>query len=304
MVIAGPTASGKSSLAMALSRLMPVTIVNADASQLYRDLRVVTARPSREDEAEVPHRLFGILDGSEAASAAGWAEKAIAAIADVHAAQRLPVLVGGTGLYIRTLLDGIAPVPPIDEAVRAAVRSFTPAETRKRLEHHDPDAAARLGANDRARNARALEVILSTGRPLAAWQQGRVGGIGDDVDVTGIVVLPPREWLRLRCDMRFEAMLETGGINEVRTLLLRGLPATAPVMKAIGVREIAALLSDPADRVVQIEAAKAATRQYAKRQYTWFRNQLPATWESVEAQLDSDIIKEIAIKLRQEVLTR
>ena len=304
VVIAGPTASGKSSLAMALSRLMPATILNADASQLYRDLRIVTARPSLEDEAEVPHRLFGVVDGSQAASAADWAEMAKAAIAEAHAEYRLPILVGGTGLYIRTLLDGIAPIPPIDEAVRARVRRLERAVVREQLEQHDAAAAARLGPNDGARNARALEVILSTGQTLAAWQADRSGGIADQVNVTGIVLLPPRDWLRLRCDMRFETMLENGGINEVRTLLSRGLPAAAPVMKAIGVREIAALLNDPAHRVTHIEAAKAATRQYAKRQYTWFRNQLPEAWEKIDAQLDSDIIDKIAIKLRQEVLTR
>jgi tRNA dimethylallyltransferase len=252
----------------------------------------------------VPHCLFGVVDGADAMSAVDWASQTLAAIRGAHTAERLPILVGGTGLYIRTLLDGIAPVPPIDATVRAEVRGLTLADIRDQLVRHDPVAAARLGPNDLARNARALEVILSTGRSLTAWQQERVGGIAGQVDVTGIVLLPPRNWLRARCDMRFDMMLDQGGIAEVEALLQRRLPSDAPVMKAIGVREIAAMLDDPANRAPHIEAAKAATRQYAKRQYTWFRNQLPETWVQIETQLESDCVDKLVIKLRDRLLTR
>lgn len=303
MVIAGPTASGKSALALALSRLIPATIINADASQLYRDLRIVTARPSDEEEAQAPHRLFGVIDGAEAMTAADWADQVKAAIEEAHNHNHVPILVGGTGLYLRTLLEGIAPVPPIDPAVRETVRSLAPELARNRLAALDPERAAQLGRNDRARIARSLEVVMSTGRTLAHWQGERVGGIADHIAVTGVVLLPPREWLRARCDARFDAMIANGGVAEVQTLLARGLPASAPIMKAIGVREIADMLRDPDTRIDRIAEAKAATRQYAKRQYTWFRNQLPASWICIDAQLDTNGIEEFVIKLRDMVLT-
>jgi tRNA dimethylallyltransferase len=303
-VIAGPTASGKSALALALSRLMPVTIINADASQLYRDLRIVTARPSPEDEAKAPHRLFGVLDGEHAASAADWAKMAKPEIADAHDAGRIPIVVGGTGLYIRTLLDGIAPVPAIDSEIRARVRNLNSTECRALLLEHDPDRAAQLDPNDRTRIARALEVVLSTGKPLAEWQSESTGGIADQHDIHGVILLPPRAWLRARCDTRFESMLAAGGVAEVGALLARGLGPDLPIMKAIGVREIAAILQNPGDHAELAEQAKAATRQFAKRQYTWFRNQLPDDWERIETQLDADSIENIVIKLRRMLLTR
>ncbi len=303
-MIAGPTASGKSALALALSRLLPATIINADASQLYRDLRIVTARPSVTEEAQAPHRLFGVLDGAEAMSAADWAALAKNAIDEAHSSGRTPILVGGTGLYIRTLFDGIAPVPPIDPAVRQQVRALDPEVARDQLAKHDTERAVRIDANDRARIARSLEVVLSTGRTLADWQSERIGGIAEKVAVTGIVLLPPREWLRARCDARFDAMLANGAIGEVDALLARGLPATAPVMKAIGVPQIASMLEDPSTRTTRTAEGKARTRQYAKRQYTWFRNQLPAHWSQIETQLDSDQADQFAIILRDMVLTR
>jgi tRNA dimethylallyltransferase len=304
IVIAGPTASGKSALAMALSSQMPITIINADASQLYADLRIVTARPSAEDEAKVPHRLFGILDGREACSAADWANLAKAEIRAVHDEERTPVLVGGTGLYLRTLIDGIAPVPPIDPEVRDQIRSLATNEAYAALTREDAEAANRIGSNDTARIARALEVVRSTGKPLRDWQAIKTGGIGEVYTIKGIVLLPPRDWLRARCDARFVAMLNEGAEGEVAALSARQLPNTAPIMRAIGVREIMAMAASPAQRETLIAEAQAATRQYAKRQYTWFRHQAPPHWERIESALDDKIIDKVAIKLRQNILTR
>jgi tRNA dimethylallyltransferase len=303
ILIAGPTASGKSALALALSRLLPVTIINADASQVYRDLRIVSARPSPADERQAPHRLFGHVDGAKGYSAAQWADDARETITKVRENWRIPLLVGGTGLYIRTLLDGIAPVPEIDPLVRRGVRALPVAEAHVALTAEDPAAASRVSTNDTARVARALEVIRSTGRPLAEWQAKRVGGIGNEVRLVPIILLPPREWLLSRCDSRFDAMLTEGGKDEVAALVARNLDPTLPVMRAIGVREMAGMLADPTQTPSLTEQAKIATRQYAKRQYTWFRNQPPGDWPRIEAQLDNDIINDLAIKLQHMALT-
>ena len=283
-LIAGPTASGKSALAIELAERIHGVVINADASQVYRDLRVLSARPSSEDEARVQHRLFGHIDGAEACSAARWAAEATAEIDRAIATGHVPVLVGGTGLYIRTLLDGIAPVPEIDTDVREAVRALPVADAYDALRSEDPDAAARLNPRDTTRVARALEVVRATGRPLAAWQAERVGGIGTRFDVRGLVLLPDRETLVARCDSRLVAMFEEGGTEEVAALLARGeVPADAPVRRAIGVPEIAALLAGRATRDEAVAAAQLATRRYAKRQYTWFRNQLPIEWRCCTA---------------------
>ena len=303
MVIAGPTASGKSGLALALSRLVPSLIINMDASQVYRDLRILSARPSAAEEAEVPHRLFGCIDGAQTCSAADWATLAKTAIAEARALDRLPVLVGGTGLYMRTLLDGIAPVPSIDPAIRARARALPLAQAYAELRERDPQAAGRLNANDTTRIARALEVVESTGRTLTDWQAERVGGIADAVTLVPIILLPPRDWIRDRCDARFDQMLEMGAFGEVAALLARQLDPALPVMRAIGVAEITAILADPSSRPATIEQAKAATRQYAKRQYTWFRNQPPPDWLRHSEQLNDDILSELAIKLRDIALT-
>ncbi len=301
-LIAGPTASGKSALAMALADLTPSVIINADSMQVYRDLRIVTARPSAEDEARHPHRLFGYIDGAESCSAARWADDAKAAIADAHAAQRLPILVGGTGLYIRTLLDGIAPVPGIDPAIRSAIRALPVAESHEALTREDPEAAARLAPADTTRVARALEVVRSTGRTLKSWQAQREGGIGDTVRLAPVVLLPPRDWLFARCDARFGTMVETAQ-GEVASLIERGLDPALPVMRAIGVPEIAALLMAKVSRSDACAAGSLATRQYAKRQFTWFSNQSPHSWPKHQSYLDSETTTQLAIKLRENTLT-
>ena len=303
VLIAGPTASGKSDIALALAKLLPATIINADASQVYADLRILSARPSIADEAQVPHRLFGHVDGAQACSAADWTGEAKAAITEAIAAERLPILVGGTGLYLRTLLDGIAPVPEIDPTIRAEVRRLDVSLAFATLLLEDADAAARLMPSDRTRIARALEVVRSTGRSLKDWQAHSIGGIADQIHLIPHILLPPRDWLYTRCDARFAIMLERGGIHEVEALLARKLDPALPVMRAIGVREVSAILANPGTTKLQTNLAQIATRQYAKRQFTWFRNQFPSTWPRTECEINNDIVNELAIKLRNMSLT-
>jgi len=297
-LIAGPTASGKSSLALALAEARNGVVINADSAQVYRDLRLVTARPDAAEEARAPHLLYGTRDGADACSAADWSADARAAIAEAHAAGRLPILAGGTGLYLRTLIEGIAPVPEIDPEIRKAVRALPVGEAHAALIDEDREAAARLRPADTTRIARALEVVRATGRTLKAWQAERMGGIGSEVALKPLVLLPPREWLHARCDARCAAIVSDEGIEEVRRLLARRLPALAPVMRAIGVREIAAFLHGDTTREGALEAIRIATRQYAKRQYTWFRRQPPAAWPRFEAALEGEAVGEALALLR------
>jgi tRNA dimethylallyltransferase len=287
-VIAGPTASGKSALALALAQQIGGVIVNADSAQVYRDLRVLSATPTDEDLQRAEHRLYGVQDGALPCSAADWAAMAAREIAELHADRRVPILVGGTGLYLRTLLDGIAPVPAIDQEVRARVREAMVDENLSKLTALDPAAATRLKPNDAARINRALEVILSTGRTLAEWQKEREGGIGDQVELKAIILLPPRKWLYARCDDRFAWMIEKGAVTEVETLLARKLNPNLPVMRAIGVRELSAYLLGQSTLDEAVLAGQQATRRYAKRQYTWFAHQPPAAWPRFKEALDLD----------------
>ena len=290
-LIAGPTASGKSAQALRLAQEADGTIVNADSAQVYRDLAIISARPSAEEEALVPHALYGYRDGGEICSAADWAGDARNAIAAAHAAGRLPVLVGGTGLYIRTLIEGIAPVPDIDPGIRAVVRALPAGEAHQALGEEDPEAAARIRPSDTTRIARALEVVRSTGRSLRLWQQNKVGGLGGEVALRPLVLLPPRDWLYARCDLRFEEMMSDEGIAEVSSLLTANLPPLAPVMRAIGVPEIAAFLRGDMTRDQALGAGRAATRQYAKRQYTWFNRQPPASWPRFREALEGEAVE-------------
>lgn len=303
-IIAGPTASGKSALAVALAqRLGRARVVNADASQVYRDLTILSARPSAAEMAEVPHSLFGHIDGAEACNAARWAADARRTLARAWEDEEVPILVGGTGLYLRTLLFGIAPVPDIDPDVRAAVRAMDIGEAHAALAAADPAAAARIAPADRTRVARALEVVRSTGRTLADWQQAREGGIAGDVTLAPLILLPPRDWLHARCDARLVQMFDGGGIEEGRALLARGLDPDLPVMRAIGVPQVAAYLAGQASREAALEQAQAATRQYAKRQFTWFRHQLPAEWPHHTESLSVDLLNKLAILLHDRLLT-
>jgi len=292
VLIAGPTASGKSALALALAQQIGGVIVNADSAQVYRDLSVLSATPADEELKTEEHRLYGVQDGALPCSAADWAAMARREIADVRAGRRSPILVGGTGLYLRTLLEGIAPVPPIDPEVRARVRGAPVEENRAKLEALDPDAAGRLNSGDTTRINRALEVMLSTGRTLAEWQKQREGGIAGEVDLRPLILLPPRQWLYARCDERFAHMIDKGAVAEVETLLARGLNPNLPVMRAIGVAEISRYLLGETTLDEAIAAGQQATRRYAKRQYTWFAHQPPPEWPRFKEALDVDRLGE------------
>lgn len=289
-LIAGPTASGKSDLAVELALELErastssarAVVVNADSAQVYRDLAVLSARPTLEEMRGIEHRLFGAWDGAEPCSAADWAAAAKREIASLHEEGLVPILVGGTGLYLRTLLDGIAPIPAIDPAVREAVRALPVAEAYAALEAEDSDRAAALNPGDTTRVARALEVIRSTGKPLAHWQARREGGVGGSIELFPLVLLPDREALYERCDRRFVRMLESGAVEEVERLLARSLPPLSPVMRAIGVPELAGFLAGEWSREEALARGQQATRNYAKRQYTWFRRQPPEDWRTIE----------------------
>lgn len=298
-LIAGPTASGKSALALQLAERFGGTIINADSAQVYRDLRIVTARPSPEEEARAPHRLFGHVDAADTGySAARWAAEARIEIDRAVEAGSLPILVGGTGLYLRTLIDGIAPVPEIDPEVRAEVRAMNLSDAYAALTAVDRAEAARLNPADTTRICRALEVVRSTGRPIADWRRERVGGIGERIELIATILLPNRDWLNGRIDRRFAAMVEDGALDEVATLIDRAdLPIDAPIRRAIGMPELAGAALGEIGLDDAIARASLATRQYAKRQYTWFRNQSPQGWTRTDETDSFKLIDELAIRL-------
>ena len=296
-LIAGPTASGKSALALALAERHNGTVINADSMQVYADLRILTARPPVEEEKRAPHRLFGHVDGAEAYSAARWAAEARAAIHEAHEDGRLPILVGGTGMYLRTLVEGIAPVPEIDSIIRAEVRSLAVADAHAELSRLDPATAARLKPADIARVSRALEVVRSTGKSLGDWQAERHGGIHAEVRIAATILLPDKTWLADRIDRRFRHMVKVAQ-GEVEALLARtDVPDDAPVLRAIGVREIGLALSGESNLDEAHFAGSLATRQYAKRQYTWFRRQPPPEWERTDETQTNRLLEGFETKL-------
>ena len=281
LAIAGPTASGKSRLAVEWARAHGGVIINADAMQVYSDLRVVTARPGEADEAIVPHRLYGHVDGSQAGSAQSWAQQARAEIAAARDQGALPVLVGGTGLYFRALFEGLADLPDIPDAIRRKWRERAiedgsvalHAELRKR----DPGMAARLRPSDRQRVTRALEVIDTTGRSLAAYHEVATTTLEDPAGWERVCLLPGREVLHGVIAARVKAMIADGAVGEVEALVARRLPHALPVMKAIGVNELAAYLAGDCTLDGAQTRMMVATRRYAKRQATWMRTQM-ADW--------------------------
>jgi len=291
-LIAGPTASGKTALALHLARVGNFVIINADSAQVYGDVPILSAQPTRTEQSMVPHRLFGYLDGTVPCSAAQWAADAKAEIVRAHGAGATPILVGGSGLYIRTLVQGIAPIPEVDPALRAFIRAMPLDEAYAMLQQRDPAVAASLFPADVSRITRALEVVEQTGRSIFDWRTEKTGGIAEEVDLRALLLLPPRDWLYARCDARFETMMANGAVAEVERLLARQLPLEAPIMRAIGVPEIADMLAGTIPAEAAMSLGKIATRQYAKRQFTWFRNQAPHDWTRFEQDInDSNINK-------------
>ncbi len=289
-LIAGPTASGKTALALRLAKSGNFVIINADSAQVYSDLPILSAQPTAAEQDTVPHKLFGYLDGLTPCSAARWAADAKVAIAQAHASGATPILVGGSGLYIQTLLEGIAPIPEVDPDLRARIRGMSVNEAYAELQLQDPQVAATLACTDISRITRALEVVESTGRSILEWRKTKTGGIGAEISLCPLLLLPPRAWLYQRCDVRFEMMMQQGAIPEVEALLKLDLPGDAPIMRAIGVPEITDYLNGVSSRKDAVERGQIATRQYAKRQFTWFRNQAPIQWRRLETEInDSNI---------------
>lgn len=279
VLIAGPTASGKSALALGLAEKLGGVIVNADSMQVYRDLRIITARPSVAEGRRLPHRLYGHIDAAENFSVGRWCEEAAAALAEARHVRRLAIVVGGTGLYFNALTRGLAAVPPIPaeirEAVRARLASDGVAALHAELKWRDPASAARLMPGDRTRITRALEVVLATGRSLLDWHESNKPASLDPARAAKIFLAPERDDLMRRIDARFDAMMAAGALEEVRTLAARKLAPDLPAMKAHGVPWLVRYLDGEIALEDAIEGAKRDTRQYTKRQATWFRNQLP-----------------------------
>jgi tRNA dimethylallyltransferase len=275
ILIAGPTASGKSAAALALAKRLGGTVINADSMQVYRELAVLTARPSVEDESGVPHRLYGTVPAAEAYSVGRWVEDASKAVAAAEAEGRVPILAGGTGLYFKALLEGLAPVPGIPPEIRKFWRERKAAlgaeGLYRELRARDPAMAARLEPTDPQRLVRALEVVDATGLSLAEWQGGETTPALSPDAVLRLVVAPEREELYAAIDARFDAMIAAGAVDEVRRLLALGLDPGLPVMRAHGVRELAAYLRGECGLDAAIAKAKTETRRYAKRQMTWLR---------------------------------
>ena len=285
-LIAGPTASGKSQRALQLAETTGGTIVNADAIQLYRDLRILSARPSAEDEARAPHRLYGVADGAQAWSVGRWVRAAASVLAELAAERKPAIVTGGTGLYFQALISGLAEIPDVPPEVRlAATARFDAAGEaafRARLSTADPEAEARIAPGDRQRLVRAMEVFEATGRPLSVWRRQTRPQL-EPGTWRAEVIEPPRERLYARCDQRFAAMVETGAVEEAETLAARGLAPELPVMKAVGLRELLAWRRGEIGREEAVALGQQETRRYAKRQLTWFRNQTP-DWPRVAHQ--------------------
>jgi tRNA dimethylallyltransferase len=279
VLIAGPTASGKSALALALAETYNGVIINTDSMQVYRDLRVLTARPSRSEEARAPHRLYGHVDAAVNFSAGAWVADAAKALAAARAQNRLPIFAGGSGLYFKALTRGLSAVPPIPSAVRDSVRARLQQDGVEALHallaQRDPASAERLKPRDRTRIARALEVVEATGRSLTEWHRDGLPPLLPPGSFTAVFLEPERDELYARIDARFEAMLQAGALDEVAALAERGLDPLLPAMKAHGVPALMRHLGGELTLEQAAAIGRADTRHYAKRQFTWFRHQLP-----------------------------
>ena len=309
LILVGPTASGKSALGLRLAKAFDGVIINADSLQVYQELQVVTARPDRQDLAQVPHRLYGFLPADQACTAGRWRDLALAEMAAATKGGKLPLLVGGTGLYLSALVDGLSPVPPVPPAVRAAAKARFDQLGRagfiEELRQRDPESAARLHANDTQRLLRAWEVQQASGAPLSAWQKKAPIGAAP-YRFLWLAMMPTRDQLYANCDRRFEKMLEAGALEEVRALLAQSLPADAMARRALGVPELARYLEGALTLPEAVAAAQQATRRYAKRQLTWLKTQVVGKRQKdciVVSQQSESIEQEIFPIIRRRLLT-
>jgi tRNA dimethylallyltransferase len=282
ILIAGPTASGKSALALRLAKARNGVVINADSMQVYANLSLLTARPSSEDLEQAPHALYGFVAATDAYSVGRWLVDVAQAIDQARARSQMPIIVGGTGLYFLALLDGLSPVPEIPNVIRRhwreAAGQSRAGELHQQLAQRDPETAERLAPADTQRITRALEVLDATGRSLTEWQRQPGVPVLDAATTERLVVSPPRDVLHARANQRFELMMQTGALEEVAQLATLNLSSELPIMRALGVRPLLELLAGTLDRDTAIEQAKAETRQYQKRQTTWLRRQMSA-WE-------------------------
>ena len=296
LVVAGPTASGKSALAMCLAAELGGEIINADSMQVYRDLRTITARPTLADESMVPHHLYGMIDASEWFSVGKWRGLAVAAIDDCLARGRVPIVVGGTGFYVEVLLDGISPIPDVSpELLLRLAREAPGAALFDRLVLADPESARRIGPTDRQRLARALAVTETTGRAFSSWQSEPREPL--PYPWSGYWLNPPRERLYARCDQRLEQMMKADGLAEVEALAQRHLDPALPAMKALGVPEFRAYLAGERSWEAALQAAQQSTRRFAKRQLTWFRNRFGKA-KRIDEQFSESVFREILSNIR------
>ncbi|PVE25374.1 tRNA (adenosine(37)-N6)-dimethylallyltransferase MiaA [Microvirga sp. KLBC 81] len=293
VLIAGPTASGKSALGIKLAQGLDGVVINADSMQVYRDLRVITARPTPEEEAQAPHRLYGHVDAAVNFSVGRYVADAVQVLEEIRG-QKLPIFVGGTGLYFKALTEGLSDIPPVPEEVREDVRREserleTP-ELHRLLSERDPETASTLRPSDRLRVQRALEIFAATGQPLVSFHGARQPGPLSDVPVIKLFLSPEREELRRRIDQRFLAMMEQGALDEVRALGERNLDPMLPAMRAHGVPGLLSYLRGEIPLDEAIAKGQGDTRRYAKRQFTWFRHQLP-DWQWVEPERGYEAVR-------------
>ena len=295
LLIAGPTASGKSALAIHLAKKLDGVVVNADSMQVYQPLRVLTARPSMEEEAEVPHALFGHVGAGQPYSVAHWLADATAALYRIMARGQLPIVTGGTGMYFRAMTQGLSDIPAVPEAVRARIRALEAeigvTALHARLQACDPETASSLNPTDPQRVIRAMEVFEATGRSIRSFQGPRHGAVVDPARSLAVFLEPDRDVLRARIDARFEQMMRQGALEEVEALARLGLDPALPVMRAHGVPGLMAALRGELSMDQAIDKGKADTRRYAKRQHTWFRHQAPdfvwMTPDGAQARIES-----------------
>jgi tRNA dimethylallyltransferase len=284
VLIAGPTASGKSALGIRLAQGLDGVVINADSMQVYRDLRVITARPTPEEEAEAPHRLYGHVDAAVNFSVGRYVADAIDVLQEIQG-RKLPIFVGGTGLYFKALTEGLSDMPTVPEEVREQVRreseGLETPELHRLLTERDPETARTLRPSDRLRVQRALEIFAATGRPLVSFHGARQPGPLNDRPLIKLFLAPEREELRRRIDLRFLTMMEQGALDEVKALGERNLDPMLPAMRAHGVPGLLAYLRGDLSLEEAITKGQGDTRRYAKRQFTWFRHQLP-DWRWVE----------------------